>query len=89
MGFSIRWIAIRDEKLSEINSVLGFEKIVEVETFPESDISGTDLSNGWCHIQFNEFDNPFIKENSLKLISKNTTVIVCQVEEHVMHSKTC
>jgi len=89
MGFSISWIAVKDRKLNQVIEYLGIDSTNEVEEFPESDISGADLPNGWCHIQFSDFDSPFIQEAALQKISDSTQVIFCQIEEHVMYSKSC
>lgn len=89
MGYAISWIAIKDIKLDQVTSVLDMEETDRTETFPESAISGADLPNGWCHIQFDAFENPFLKENVLATISSTTQVVYCQVEEHVMYSKSC
>ncbi|MHC3994179.1 hypothetical protein ACXWTF_05075 [Thiomicrolovo sp. ZZH C-3] len=89
MGFSISWIAVKDKTLDHVIEVLDLEKTGEIEEFPESEISGANLSNNWCHIQFNYFNNPLLKKDLLKKLSQDTTVIFCQVEEHVMYSKAC
>ncbi|EHK0035629.1 hypothetical protein C1S86_25570 [Vibrio parahaemolyticus] len=89
MGFSISWIAIKNKNLNQVIDELKLMKSGETEEFPESDISGADLPSGWCHIQFNNFDSPFIKNSVLSKLSENTQVIFSQVEEHVMYSKAC
>lgn len=89
MGVSISWIAIKDRKLNQVIEQLGIESTNKTEEFPESDICGANLANGWCHIQFNDFDSPFIQESVLAKLSSTTQVIFCQIEEHVMYSKSC
>lgn len=89
MGYSISWIAVKDRKLSQVLIELGLTDTGETEEIPETDISGADFPNGWCHIQFNDFDNPFVKEEALAFISSETQTIYCQIEEHVMYSKAC
>lgn len=89
MGFSISWIAIKDRRLKQVIEELGLDATNECEEFPESDISGADLANGWSHIQFNVYNSPFIEDDALLKVSADTQVIFCQIEEHVMYSKSC
>lgn len=72
MGFSISWIAIKDRKLKQVIEELGLEATNESEEFPESDISGADLPNGWSHIHFNDYNSPFIEDDALLKLSANT-----------------
>ena len=88
MGYSISWIAVKDRKLAQIAEQLRLTDSGKIEEFPVSDISGADLLNGWCHFQFNELDSGLISKEILSSISLNTTVVCCQVEEHVMFSKS-
>ncbi len=89
MGFAISWIAIKDRKLEEVSESLGVEVTNKTEEFPESNISGVNLPNGWCHIQFDEFDSSFINDNALEELSNSTDVLACNIEEHVMYSSAC
>ena len=89
MGFSISWIAVKEKTLDQVIETLAIEKTGETEEFPESDVSGANLSNNWVHIQFNYVNNPLLKSDILQNLSKDTAVIFCQVEEHVMYTKAC
>lgn len=88
MGFSISWIAVKDTNIDSLSEQLNLRVTDQTEEFPESDISGANLSNGWCHIQFNDFDSPYTQEDKLSILSEHHDLIVCQIEEHVMYSKS-
>lgn len=89
MGFSLSWIAVKNRSLDQLIDILDLSKTGEVEDFPESKISGADLPNNWSHIQFDYVANPLLISEFLEKLSQNTTMLFCQVEEHVMYSKAC
>ena len=88
MGASISWLAVKQRKVNELLEKFKLIDTGETEEGPESDISGADFINGWCHFQFNDFDSPLMSNESLSQVSKETMAIGCFIEEHVMYSKS-
>ncbi len=83
MGFSLSWIAVKGHSAQEVQAALGVRLTGEREDFPESDLSGAQLSTGLYLIVFNR------KELTAAKLSKYSSyfdLIYGFVEEHVMYS---
>lgn len=86
MGFSISWLAIRNTHAAEALSQLKLQKTESRESIPESPVSAVSLDTGWFVVFFNEVSPKALKPEALQALSAFTTVVTCQVEEHVMVS---
>jgi hypothetical protein len=86
MGFSITWCAVREENADPFLQQLGLTPTGETEEHPQSLISTVALHTGWRVIWYNKYDCPFLRPQDLRELSKNTDVLLCLVEEHVMAS---
>ena len=86
MGFSISWIAISGHSKASVLSSLSLVDTGEPDEANESPISGGELPGGWYLMFFNDIVHPFTRKPQLTKISAGGSVLVCQVEEHVMAS---
>ena len=88
MGFSVTWVAVREENAQELLENLALSPTGETEEFPESLISSAKLDTGWRVIWYNKYGCPFLQPDKLRDLSKGHDLLMCLVEEHVMASSS-
>jgi hypothetical protein len=86
MGFSISWIAINGKSKEQVLDQLGLVKTGISDEANESPISGAELPGGWYLLFMNDIAHAFTEESALRSLSASCTVLLCQVDEHVMAS---
>jgi hypothetical protein len=88
MGFSITWVAVREQAAPKLMERLALTPTGKTEEFPESLISTATLDTGWRVIWYNKYHCPFLRPEDLGDLSKHQDVLLCLVEEHVMASSS-
>ena len=88
MGFSVTWIAVREENAQRLLEQLALSPTGETEEFPESLISSAKLDTGWRVIWYNKYGCPFLQPDKLRELSRDHDLLMCLVEEHVMASSS-
>jgi hypothetical protein len=86
MGFSVSWLAVREDAISNVLSQLGLAETEEREWIPESQIVLAHMPTGWCVVYFNDANASALNPESLQALSALSEVIACRIEEHVMCS---
>jgi hypothetical protein len=84
MGYSISWMAFQSKNKQHVLSLLGLVDTAEADEANEAPISGAALPTGWYVVFFNDYS--FTTPARMTKFSAGSTVISCQVEEHVMAS---
>jgi hypothetical protein len=88
MGFSVTWVAVREESAQKLLEKLALSPTGETEEFPESLISSVKLDTGWRVIWYNKYGCPFLQPDKLRELSRDYDLLMCLVEEHVMASSS-
>jgi hypothetical protein len=86
MGFSISWIAVNGKSKASVLDQLCLVDTGASDEANESPLSGAELPGDWYLLFMNDIAHPFTKESALQSLSASCTVLMCQVEEHVMAS---
>jgi hypothetical protein len=84
MGFSISWLAVRNDNDSSVLASLGLEKTGETEEFPGKHWCSTRVGE-WTVVWSNSYEPARFRGAPLKLRGE---VVICDVEEHVMFAST-
>jgi hypothetical protein len=84
MGFSISWLAFKDKSKLDVLSLMSLADTGEPDDANESPFSGAELPTGWYIVFRNALSSPRMK--MLKSLSRDCSVLRCQVEEHIMFS---
>ena len=85
MGYSLAWMAVKGKSPQVVREELGFRETGEREELPESELTATELSNGWYLIVSNRNER-VVGDDELQQLSSNCEIATCFVEEHVMCS---
>jgi hypothetical protein len=86
MGYSISWIAVRGKRKAEVLEHLQLRDSGKADEGNETPASGAELPTGWYVLFLNNLTHPFVQPPALVALSRGSTVVGCQVEEHVMLS---
>jgi hypothetical protein len=84
MGFSISWIGFKGLSEADVLLRTGFRDTGAADEVNEAPFSMAELPTGWTIVFANDFD--YGSAEHLIELSKEATVVACQVEEHVMFS---
>jgi hypothetical protein len=84
MGFSISWIAFQGKGKADVLAAIGLVDTGEAEEANEAPVSGAVLPTGWYVAFFNDYS--YVAAERLATLSAGCSVVVCQVDEHVMAS---
>lgn len=84
MGFSISWMAVRDDNDTSVLASLGLEKTGETEESPGKHWCGTRVGE-WTVVWSNSYEPARFRGAPSKLRGQ---VLICDVEEHVMCAST-
>src|SRR5262249_6500818 len=85
MGFSISWLAIRGKDRAAILRTSGLCGTGEYEEIPDAPHQGAELADGW-YLVFADGCAYAEDEAPLEALSKDSEIVTCSVEEHVMFS---
>ena len=84
MGFSISWVGFKGLRKADVLSELKFSDSGETDECNEAPYSLAEIPTGWTILFSNDFDFGSVKR--IKILSRNCTVISCQVHEGIMFS---
>ena len=88
MGFAITWFAVPEESHAAFCSRFGLAPTGETLEVPDCLIATAKLDTGWRLIWYGKYDCPFIGDREMADISRSYDIVRCQVEEHVMASRS-
>lgn len=86
MGFSLSWLAMKDAHADEACGGLGLVQRGGSRANPDFELSGATLSTGWYLVVGDRTGYEYLAYSDMQALSKTRDVIVCEIEEHVMHS---
>jgi hypothetical protein len=86
MGYSLSWAAVRGGRPDTVQKALALRSTGAREEFPESEITGAELPEGWYLVASQRDSLRLTEDEALSHLSQLGEVVVCFVEEHVMCS---
>jgi hypothetical protein len=88
MGYSITWLAVKGLPAEAVRNKLGFRPTGQMEEFPESELTGVEMPNGWYLIVDNRRAADAVAPDTVlqDLSASGCELVTCLVEEHVMVS---
>ncbi len=86
MGIALCWLAIREAKADEVCAALKLERTGEFRGAFNSPYFAAVLPTGWYLVAGYRKGYSGIRDSDLAGLSGGKELVVCEVEEHVMHS---
>jgi hypothetical protein len=84
MGFSISWLAFQGKSKDDVLSLMSLVDTGKLDDVNESPVSAALLPTGWYLVFCNHFR--FVAPESLASLSRDCSVLACQVHEGAMVS---
>jgi hypothetical protein len=88
MGFSISWVAVKQQAPEAVLQALGLSRTGQFGEFAEYAAMGRVLPSGWFLIVLDRCDHALLQAEQLASLSADCEVIACSIEEHVMFTSS-
>jgi hypothetical protein len=86
MGYSLSWLALKGTNTDAGLESIGLSRTGRVGEWGCPSVIGQKLPDGWYLILAPDCDHPVVSDANLAVLSSDTEVIACRLEEHVMFS---
>jgi hypothetical protein len=88
MGLSVVWVGVQTAAPTEVHARLGVVETGTTGGCYDFDTAGQMRENGWYILAGKRCNNRLVSDKVLKVLSADTSVVACSVEEHVNDMST-
>jgi hypothetical protein len=86
MGLSVVWVGVRTEAPAEVHARLGVVETGMKGGRYDFETAGQMQESGWYILTGKRCNNRLVSDKVLKVLSADTSVVACSVEEHVNYT---